>query len=105
MKTLTLLVGIVFALAGCGTYHEKRQIDDSAYLLLIGEPAGNVVTIDDNAPIDLSADTQQYHLNGSTATKIKISRGSHTLKIQKDGKLTVNRKFFVATGESFEVEL
>ena len=105
MKKLLLVIVTLIAVTSCGTYRETTQVDDNAYLLLIGDPARNIVTIDNGSPIDLSKDTQSYNLNGKTATKIQIPVGTHTVKIMKDGELIINRKFYVSTGTSFEVEL
>lgn len=105
MKKLLLIVVALFIITGCGTYRETVQVDDKAYLLLIGEPDGNIVTIDGGKPIELGKETTSYYLNGKTATKIEVSIGSHTVKVTKAGVLTVNRKFYVSTGTSFEVQL
>ena len=105
MKNIFLVVLALFMVTGCGSYKQTVQVDDIAYLLLIGETKGNIVTIDDGKPIDLRQDTKSYNLDGKTATKIEVSIGSHTLKVTKDGVLTVNRKFYVSTGTSFEVKL
>ncbi len=95
----------LFMVAGCGSYKETVQVDDRGYLLLIGETKGNVVIIDGGSPIDLYRDTRSYDLEGQKATKIELLIGSHTLKVTKDGVLTVNRKFYLSTGTSFEVKL
>ena len=105
MKKLLLIVVALFLVTGCGAHRESVQVEDKAYLLLIGEPAGNIVTIDDGKPIELGKDTTSYYLNGKTATKIQVPTGSHTVKVTKAGELTVNRKFYVSTGTSFEVQL
>jgi hypothetical protein len=104
MKKL-LLMFVVLLATGCGTYSQSVLVDDKAYLLLIGNPDGNIVTIDDTKPIDLTNDTTSFSLNGAQATKIQVSTGSHTVKITKNGTVTVNRKFYVSTGTSFEVQL
>jgi len=105
MKKLLLLLAIALTLVGCGTYQQTTQIDDSAYLLIIGDPSGSIVTIDNAKPLKLGEDTVSFDLNGKTATKIKLSTGTHTVKIMKNGKLKVNRKFYVSSGNSFEVRL
>lgn len=105
MKKLLLIFVALFMVTACGTYSETVQVDDKAYLLLIGEPDGNMVTIDDGKPIVLGKETTSFYLNGKTATKIEVSIGSHTVKVTKAGVLTVNRKFYVSTGTSFEVQL
>lgn len=105
MKTFTATLFIaLFLLTGCGTYSQSVQVDDKAYLLLIGNPYGSVVTINDGKPIDLSSETTSYNLNGRKATKIQIPTGKHTVKIIKNGIVTVNRNFYVSNGNSFEVE-
>jgi uncharacterized protein YxeA len=105
MKKLLIIIMALFMITSCGTYRQSVQVDDNAYLLLIGDPKGSVVTIDNGKPIDLSQETTSYDLNGKTATKIQLSIGSHTVKITKGGEITVNRKFYVSTGTSFEVQL
>ncbi|MBT4860123.1 MAG: hypothetical protein HON46_04885 [Gammaproteobacteria bacterium] len=91
--------------SGCGTYKQTVQVDDQAYLLLIGNPIGSIVTIDEGKPINLSQETVSYNINGQKATKIKISIGTHTVKVTKGGNITVKRNFYVSTGNSFEVQL
>lgn len=105
MKKLLFSLGIMLVLTACGSYQQTVQVDDKAYLLIIGEASGNVVTIDNGKPLELERDTSSFDLNGVTATKIEVSIGTHTVKIIKDGELKVNRKFFVTTGNSFEVRL
>ena len=106
MKKILLLFASLFLLTGCGTYSQSVQVDDKAYLLLIGEPVGYFATIDDGKKIDLANDVRSFNLNGKKAIKIQVSIGSHNLKItNKAGDLTVNRNFYVSTGISFEVQL
>ncbi len=105
MKKLILLFAMTLMLTACGTYQQTVQVSDKAYLLIIGEPDGGVVTIDDGKPLMMEKDTVSFDLNGQTATKIEISIGSHTVKITKNGELKVSRKFYVSNGNSFEVRL
>lgn len=105
MKNLLMIIVSLFMLTGCGTYSQSVQVDDKAYLLLIGDPDGNVVTIDNGKPINLSNETTSFDLDGKIATKIQLSIGSHTVKVTRDGALIVSRKFYVSTGTSFEVQL
>lgn len=103
-QALLIIVGLLM-ITGCGKYSQTVQVSDDAYLLLIGDTTGYVVVIDNDSPIDLENDTTSFGLNGKTATKIKILTGTHTLKVTKNGNVTINRKFFVSTGTSFEVNL
>lgn len=103
MKKLLLI--LLLLIGGCGTYSESVQVSDKAYLLLIGNPYGSVVTIDNLKPINLQEDTTSFSLNGRQATKIEIPTGTHTVNVTRNGQLLVNRKFFVSNGSSFEVEL
>jgi len=105
MKKVLLPVIVLLMITGCGKYSQTVQVPDNAYLLLIGIPDGHVVTLDNNKPIDLENETTSFGLNGKSAIKIQISTGTHSLKVTKNGVLTINRKFYVSTGSSFEVEL
>lgn len=105
MKKLFVLFGFVLTLAACGSFEQTVQVQDKAYLLIIGDPSDSVVTIDNGKPLVLEKDTTSFDLNGQIATKIEISIGTHTVKITKNGDLKVNRKFYVSNGNSFEVRL
>lgn len=104
MRSLAISISLLL-LAGCGTYNQSVQVDDKAYLLLIGNPVNCIVTIDNQKPINLSRDTVSYNLNGQQATKIEIPIGRHKVKITKNGDIIVHREFYVSTGNSFEVQL
>jgi len=103
-KALLIIVGLLM-ITGCGKYSQTVQVSDDAYLLLMGDTTGYVLVIDNDSPVDLENDTTSFDLNGKTATKIKIVTGAHTIKITKNGNVTINRKFYVSTGNSFEVNL
>lgn len=105
MKFFLLISTLILIISGCGTYNQTVQVDDDAYLLLIGNTYGSTVTIDDGSPIDLTRETVSFNLNGKKATKIKIPIGKHTVKITKNGEVTVFREFYISTGNSFEVQL
>ena len=105
INKLLLIAILSFFLLACGTYQQTLQVDDKAYVLLIGNPEGNVVTIDGSKSIDLANETTSYNLNGETATKIQVTIGSHTVTIIKNGKMVVKRKFYVSTGHSFEIQI
>lgn len=105
MKKVLFIIGLALTLIACGSFQQTTQVDDKAYLLIIGEPTGSIVTIDNGPPMELGKDTSSFELNGVTATKIEISIGTHTVKITKNGDIQVNRKFYVSTGNSFEVKL
>ena len=105
LKKLFILTTLIIFITGCGTYRQSVQVDDKAYLLLIGNPRNHIVTIDNDRPIRLDEETTSYNLNGKTATKIQVSIGTHTVTVEKDGKVIIKRKFYVSTGDSFEVQL
>ena len=105
MKKFFLIFGLAIMLSACGSYQHTLQEQDRAYLLIIGDPNGVVVTLDDTASLELGKDTVSFDLNGQTATKIEISIGTHSVHITKNGNLKVHRNFFVSNGNSFEVRL
>ena len=105
MKNLLLVFGMFLTLTACGSYQQTVQVQDKSYLLILGEPAGSILTIDDGKPIKLGVDTTSFELYGKIATKIQIKVGSHTIKIIKNGEIKVHRKFYVSNGNNFEVEI
>lgn len=105
MKKLSLILGMFLALTACGSYQQTVQVQDKAYLLIIGDPSGSILTIDNGNPIKLGIDTSSFDLYGKTATKIQIQIGTHTVKIVKNGEIKVYRKFYISNGNSFEVEM
>lgn len=96
---------VPFLTAGCGTYRQVAQVDDHAFLLLLGQVHGHTLIIDKNPPIQLGVETRSYNLNGIAATKIEISIGGHEITIANWSGVVISRKFYVATGESYEVKL
>ncbi len=107
MKQLIMGLGMVLSLSltACGTYQQTVQVDDKAYLLVIGQADGSILTIDNDRPMEMGKDTKSFDLHGETATKIQVPVGMHTVKITRNGVLMVDRKFFVSNGTSFEVRL
>ncbi len=105
MKKLSLILGMILTLTACGSYQQSVQVQDKAYLLIIGDPSGSILTIDNGKPIKLGLDTTSFDLHGRTATKIQIQIGTHNIKIIKNGEVKVYRKFYISNGNSFEVEM
>ena len=104
-KFLIFPVALLVLLVGCGTYSHQVASDGSSYLLLIGEPEGESVKIDGAAPFVLGKNTESFDLNGREATKIRIPRGKHRVKITRGGNLLLDRVFFISEGQSFELEI
>ena len=100
-----VLLLLLFGFTACGTFKQTTLVDDKAYVILLGDPNGHVVEIDGGQPIHLGRDTSSFNLDGVTATKIQVSIGKHTIKVTKDNELRVKRAFYVATGNTFEVQL
>ena len=105
MKYILLVFGLLLTLTACGSYQQTVQVQDKSYLLIIGDPTGSVLTIDNGQPIKLGEDTSSFDLYGKTATKIQLKIGNHTIKIIRNGEVRVHRKFYVSNGNNFEVEL
>ena len=107
MKKLILLISIVFFFTACGgKNYTVSQVSSHAYLLIKGETTKEKLFLDSSRVIVLGKDTDSYTLdNGENANKIRISEGTHLLKITREGKVIINRKFFVSPGNTFEVNL
>ncbi len=104
MKALLVLF-CVLLLSACGGFQQTVQTDDHAYLQLIGKPDGELLYIDNRRPLVLGTDTTSFNLNGKTATKISIGPGSHELRIVRGDTTIIHRKFYVSSGNVFEVNL
>jgi len=105
MKNLLLVFSLLLTITACGSYQQTVQVQDKSYLLIMGDPTGSVLTIDNGDPIKLGVDTSSFDLYGKTATKIQIKVGTHTIKIVKNGEIKVHRKVYVSNGNNFEVEM
>lgn len=105
MKKFSLILGMILILTACGSYQQTVQVQDKSYLLILGDPSGSILTLDNGKPIKLGVETTSFDLHGRTATKIQIPIGSHTVKIIKNGEVRVHRKFYISNGNSFEVEM
>jgi len=105
MKKISLILGMILMLTACGSYQQTVQVQDKSYLLILGDPSGSILTIDNGKPIKLGVETTSFDLHGRTATKIQIQIGTHTVKIVKNGEVRVHRKFYISNGNSFEVEI
>ncbi len=92
-------------LTACGTYQANTQVDDSAYLQIMGEPNAEVVELDGQSIGTLGDQLKSFDLNGRTATKIQVPQGTHKIKIIRNGKAVIYREFYVSSGNVFEVSL
>ena len=95
----------VLLLTACGSFHETVQKDDVAWLQMIGQPQGELLYIDDSSPLVLGKDTRSFDLNGKVATKISIGTGMHELRVVRGNSTVIHRKFYVSSGNVFEVNL
>lgn len=105
-RFILVLFAFVFPfLGGCGTYQATTQVDDTAYVQIMGKPNAETVELDGQSVGVLGQQLKSFYLNGQTATKIQVTKGTHTIKILRDGKTLVYRTFFVSSGNVFEVNL
>ena len=102
-KFITII--ILAGLFSCGTYRQQTQVNESTYLQIIGEPKGETLILDNDVPIVLDDDIEISEINGQTVMKFRITKGKHTIKILRDGKIIVNRVFYISSGNVFELEL
>jgi hypothetical protein len=108
MMTFTralLLTVLAVLITACSSYQTVSQVDDGAYLSILGEPSGELLTVDSGTPVILGKDTTSFNFNGTRVTKIKLTPGVHEIRIEKDGMLILNKKIYLTDGESSEVRL
>ena len=105
MKVKLFILSLALLLVSCGSFKSQTQVDNYSYLQIVGEVDGEELSIDGRGGIVLGDTTESFDLNGKTVTKIRVEKGKHTMKISRNGKLIVNRVFYVSEGNIFEVEL
>ena len=89
------LLAFFLILLGCGITEGVIQKSEKSYLWFTGNTNGAVVYIDDLDMINLQG---SYHIdndgNKRKRTKpvhYKISPGKHTVRVERNGKIVVNR--------------
>ncbi len=103
MKFFTIFLTL-FLLAACGTYQTTVQSEAVTYLQLTGNIKGKQLTLDDNAPVDLST-LKSYNENGKKVTKVQVKPGTHRVTITSHDVLEIDRQIYVSEGNSFEIIL
>ncbi|MFE8070043.1 hypothetical protein QQM79_03205 [Marinobacteraceae bacterium S3BR75-40.1] len=103
MKGL-LVVAFSLLMAACGSYKATTQVAETAYLQFNGEPAGNILTLDEQQKIDLSS-ADSFDLNGVEVTRFELQPGTHTILVQKNGEVVIHKKIYVSSGNVYEVKL
>lgn len=96
---------IVLLISGCGSFKSVTQLEEGTFLQLVGNREEVVLTVDENAAIDLESQTQAFNLNGKTVTKIAIPAGQHLIKLERSGSLVAHRKIYVSEGNTIEMSL
>lgn len=106
MKNFLIIIPLLILCSCGGKNYTKTQVENFSYLLIKGDSANEQVFIDNSTPIVLGDDTEEYELDeGVNASKIQIKDGTHEIKIVRDGKVIIQRKFYVTPGDTFEVNL
>ncbi|MES2661744.1 MAG: hypothetical protein V4629_00420 [Pseudomonadota bacterium] len=101
MKFFTIFLTF-FLLSACGTYQTTVQSEAVTYLQLTGDVNGKQLTLDDNAPIDLST-LKSFNENGKKVTKVQVKPGTHRVTITSQDILEIDRQIYVSEGNSFEI--
>ncbi|MEI8631193.1 hypothetical protein P4S72_01985 [Vibrio sp. PP-XX7] len=104
MKTMLLSLFMLMTLVGCSTnFSETKQLDDIAYIQLIGSLSNVSLTIDGNT-VDVSK-MKSFQLDERKTTKFQILTGTHQIEVLKNNHLIMKRQIFISNGNTFEVQL
>jgi len=101
------LVTALFALllSACSSqFQTVTQVDDVAHLQLSGDFSGATLTINEQAPINLDS-AETFTFKNEKVAKFQLATGSHNVKVERGGKLLVNRKIYVSNGNTFELRV
>lgn len=104
---LSITAMFSFMLLACtSSYESVTQVDDSkAFVLLTGNFKDTSLYINENDSIDLSADIKTFEIDGIEVAKFEVPSGTNNIKLYRNGNLVLNRKIYVTSGNSFEVNV
>ncbi len=79
-----------------------RERPKHAVLHVTGNYLNTELIIDEKAPVQVDA-TRVVHVNGERIARFTLPRGTHGVKILREGEIIINKKVYVAKGNIFEI--
>ncbi|NRA84692.1 MAG: hypothetical protein HRU22_13275 [Gammaproteobacteria bacterium] len=102
-KIITLVLALL--VSACSSHYESTTaVDDIAYLQLSGNFMGTSLVIDNaKAMVLTSQRIETYKIDNKLTAKLPLSIGTHLVSVNRQGKTIVKRKFYISSGQTFEV--
>lgn len=109
-KVFTLLLiaaAIPWLIASCGLKKGVEQSAEKSYLKFTGNVSGAFVSIDEGEPFDLAKATHYGDQQGedfkARTMLFEIKPGKHTVVVNRDGQVIVNRVFLIGNNQIKEI--
>ncbi|NRA59373.1 MAG: hypothetical protein HRU25_00360 [Psychrobium sp.] len=104
MKKIIILA-LALLVSACSSHYESTTaVDDIAYLKLSGNFVGATLILDNSDPIILDQpQIKTYRIDNKLTAKLPLTKGTHKIRVTRDGIVVVNRKFYVSSGQTIEV--
>ena len=102
-KFITLALALL--VSACSSHYQSvTAVDDIAYLQLNGNFIGAQLVLDNAPAISLAKkNIKTFTIDSKLTAKFPVTKGTHQLKIMRQGTVIVQRKFYISAGQSFEV--
>lgn len=107
-RALPLLILVTLALSACTSGYRSvtQTADDGAYIRLSGNFMGTVMTINDEAPLQLTErHIRTFQLDNERVALIEVDSGRQQLRITRDGTTLVHRELYVSDGNTVAVRV
>lgn len=98
-RVLRGIISVMVALmaASCAMTEKSTQLEDTGALVILGEPDGATLQVDDASPVAIK--------KSGPGTEYAIEQGTRRIRIQRGGTLLVDRLLFFARGQTVEVKI
>ncbi len=96
MKTLTIILFLLFLLPSCGGYKESvKQSQEQAFLSFTGNAIGASFSVDNGDRVTIGEGSFVY----------KLKPGKHEVKVFRGGQTVVQRQIYIGDQETVEVQV
>ena len=96
LRRITFLLGFLALLSGCAQQTGSLTKAAASFLVFVGDTTNAKVTVDDR-PFDLTKNNAKNHF--------EIAPGIHRVKVEKQGRLVVDREILLSDRQTLEVAI
>ncbi|MDP3070780.1 MAG: hypothetical protein Q8N18_10850 [Opitutaceae bacterium] len=95
-RTIVALLGVLALAAGCAQRTGSLTKVPASFLVFVGDTANAKVTVDER-PFELTKENSKNHF--------EVSPGVHRVKIEKQGRVVVDREILLSDRQTMEVAI